>query len=254
MPVEDDEGQYVVSCYRGLHYQQARGFQQQDIRERQPDRLKGKINCFNAIRERAKISRTWSASTNTLGIVTLLQQTMDTTNGELETRLCRPRLRLAIGGAARFTGSGFARFACQGDLYLVLKLFLSTRNIPLPLYEGIVSYKMPPRVTTVAARTILISYIQVIQESEMDGGSLSSRKLINKISALIDVYLDHVTGRVSIFFYCSLHPSKCPYFLHGQSGSISLVVQNTCGALFMEAARDCRLPTTLKEEICHYRH
>ena len=39
--------------------------------------------------------RTWSTSTNSLSVVALLQQTVDTTDGELETSLGRTRLGLA---------------------------------------------------------------------------------------------------------------------------------------------------------------
>jgi len=43
--------------------------------------------------------------TNTLGVIALLQETMDTTNGELETSLGRARLRLA----SRFTTGSLSR-------------------------------------------------------------------------------------------------------------------------------------------------
>lgn len=38
---------------------------------------------------------TWCAGTDTLSVVALLQETVDTTDGELETRLRRARLGLA---------------------------------------------------------------------------------------------------------------------------------------------------------------
>ena len=47
---------------------------------------------------------TWCTSTNTLCVVALLQETVDTTDGELETGLRRTRLTLAsclTGGLAR---------------------------------------------------------------------------------------------------------------------------------------------------------
>ena len=54
--------------------------------------------------------RTWSTSTNTLSVVALLQETVDTTDGELETRLRRTRLRFAAGLSTRrlATGLGLA--------------------------------------------------------------------------------------------------------------------------------------------------
>ena len=39
LQVASDEGQYVASCYRERHYQQAREFPQLDIQERQRDKL-----------------------------------------------------------------------------------------------------------------------------------------------------------------------------------------------------------------------
>lgn len=53
-----------------------------------------------------------SSRTNTLSIVALLQETMHTTNGELETRLGRARLRLAtITASLAASLSGFATFS-----------------------------------------------------------------------------------------------------------------------------------------------
>ena len=51
--------------------------------------------------------RTWSTSTNTLSVVALLQETVDTTDGELETRLRRTGLRLA-GLTASLARGGLA--------------------------------------------------------------------------------------------------------------------------------------------------
>ena len=47
---------------------------------------------------------TWCTSTDTLSVIALLQETVDTTDGELETRLRGPRLGLGggiTGGLAR---------------------------------------------------------------------------------------------------------------------------------------------------------
>jgi len=49
----------------------------------------------------------WCTSTNTLCVVTLLQQTVDTTDGELETGFGRARLRLAFTTCS-FAALGFA--------------------------------------------------------------------------------------------------------------------------------------------------
>lgn len=51
--------------------------------------------------------RTWSTSTDTLGIVASLQQTVNTTNGELETSLGRTRLGLGLTATSLARG-GFA--------------------------------------------------------------------------------------------------------------------------------------------------
>ena len=48
------------------------------------------------MRECDKILLTWGTGTNTLGVVTLLEKTMDTTNWELEPSFCRARYGLPV--------------------------------------------------------------------------------------------------------------------------------------------------------------
>lgn len=57
-----------------------------------------------------ELGHTRCTGTNTLCVVTLLEETVDTTDGELETRLCGTGLRLAIGTslATRRRLSGFS--------------------------------------------------------------------------------------------------------------------------------------------------
>ena len=61
---------------------------------------------------------TWCTSTDTLSVVALLQETVDTTDGELETRLRGARLRLGggiTGGLARLgLAAALARHCCCG--------------------------------------------------------------------------------------------------------------------------------------------
>lgn len=93
-----DEGQYAASCYHAQHCPQAPRSRRPGIRGQQPGRLYGKDITFvisHMGRARRGIQRTWSTSTNTLSVVALLQKTVDTADGKLETGLCRTRLRLA---------------------------------------------------------------------------------------------------------------------------------------------------------------
>ena len=51
---------------------------------------------------------TWGTSTNALGVVALLEETVDTTDGELETGLGRAALGLAAGVARGLAGLGLS--------------------------------------------------------------------------------------------------------------------------------------------------
>ena len=95
--VEGDGGRYAASCCRAPHYPQARESQQQGTQGRQRGRLQGGTSqaCEGRTREGVANTHTGSTSTNTLGVVALLQQTVDTTDRELETGLGGTRLRLA---------------------------------------------------------------------------------------------------------------------------------------------------------------
>lgn len=53
-------------------------------------------------------AHTWCTSTHTLGVIALFQQTMYTTDWELETGLGRTRLRLALSTGLATRLSGFA--------------------------------------------------------------------------------------------------------------------------------------------------
>ena len=71
-----------------------------------------KIDCavkgMDQFRIQVRLERlrlTWCASTNTLSVVAPLEQTVDTTDRELETSLCRARLRL---GVARSLATGLS--------------------------------------------------------------------------------------------------------------------------------------------------
>ena len=90
----DDGAQYAASCYHALHFLQVQEFQQPGIRAQRPDKLK---NWHQTRSRRQHIPvRTWCASTDTLSIISSFEETVDTTDRELETSLCRPRLSLAV--------------------------------------------------------------------------------------------------------------------------------------------------------------
>ena len=103
--VAGDEAQYGPSCYHEQHFQPTQGSRQRDIQGRQQGKLrKNEIRTTRL----GKTSLTRSASTNTLSIVTPLQKTVNTTDGELETSFRRTGLRLGIRsrrGLARFSAS-----------------------------------------------------------------------------------------------------------------------------------------------------
>lgn len=84
----DDGGQYVASCYHELRYRQARESRQRDIRGQQRGRLEKGIMSDNGAARLNESQHTWCTSTNSLSVVALLKETMDTTDGELETSLC----------------------------------------------------------------------------------------------------------------------------------------------------------------------
>lgn len=58
---------------------------------------------------------TWCTCTDTLGIVALLQETVDTTDRELEASLCRAGLRLGFAGGLARARLCFATFARHDD-------------------------------------------------------------------------------------------------------------------------------------------
>ena len=108
--VASDGGQYVASCYHEQRYQQAREFQQQGTQVR----LRGRLEMhhthlgFLSSTEFELKRRTRCTSTNTLGVVTLLQETVNTTDGELKTSLGRSGLSLARGFSRGLAGLGLA--------------------------------------------------------------------------------------------------------------------------------------------------
>jgi hypothetical protein len=80
--------QYVASCYPGQHYQPTREFRRPNIPGRQQDRLWHIMNIVDH-EPLTPSSRTRSTSANTLCIVASLQETVHTTNRELEAGLGR---------------------------------------------------------------------------------------------------------------------------------------------------------------------
>ena len=74
------------------------------------------VNCTrNQVSQRSsmdiQLSHTWSASTNTLSVVSLLQQTMDTTNRELEAGLRGSGDGFSISTSLTASG-GLSGFSC----------------------------------------------------------------------------------------------------------------------------------------------
>jgi len=95
--VGDDGAQYAASCYHALHYLQAQESRRLGIRAQRPDKLE---NCHQTRSRRQHILiRTWCASSDTLGIISSFEETVDTTNRELKTGLCRARLSLAVAAS-----------------------------------------------------------------------------------------------------------------------------------------------------------
>ncbi len=110
LQVVSDGGRYVASCYHERRYRQAREFPQPSIQGQPQGKLGGESDGKVAQR-REKLTR--SASTNTLCVVTTLEQTVHTTDRELKASLGRTRLGLCLagGGLARTRLARFATFA-----------------------------------------------------------------------------------------------------------------------------------------------
>ena len=107
---EGDEARYGASCYHGRRYQPTRESQQRDTQGRQRDRLDAIQISSTDPSATFKSRLTRSASTDTLGVVALLQETVDTTDWELETSL--GRAGLGLGGVA---GGGLARLGLSAN-------------------------------------------------------------------------------------------------------------------------------------------
>src|SRR6266496_4347633 len=81
-----------ISCYHGQHCQPTRGFQLQDIQGLQQGRLQKIILAHHPVTNKDG-PRTRCTCTNTLSIVALAKETVDTTNWECKTSFRRSRLR-----------------------------------------------------------------------------------------------------------------------------------------------------------------
>ena len=94
--VGDDAARYVASCYRERRYRRVQEFQRRGIQ----GQLRGKLQSVkllvsvHRIAENCRVEHTRSACTDTLGVVAALQETVDTTDGELKTGLRRTGLGL----------------------------------------------------------------------------------------------------------------------------------------------------------------
>jgi len=108
--VASDEGQYVASCYRVRHYQQAREFPQPGIQGPQPGKLQERESQMQGKAEKRR-RLTGSTCTNTLRVVSAFEKTVDTTDRELKACLGRTRLRLCSLARGSFARAGLARFS-----------------------------------------------------------------------------------------------------------------------------------------------
>lgn len=97
LQVASDVGQYVASCYREPHYQQAQEFPQPSTQEQQRDKLVVKMSQMAMTLIKWK-TLTGSTSTNSLRIISTLEETVHATDRELKACLGRPRLRFCFAG------------------------------------------------------------------------------------------------------------------------------------------------------------
>ena len=110
--VASDEVQYDVSCYHELHCLRVRESRRQGTQEQQQGRLSNTSQPSMIEWLKSSNHLTWRTSTNTLSVIALLQETMDTTDRELETGFGRTRLRLCVTARSFTTlrfSSDFAR-------------------------------------------------------------------------------------------------------------------------------------------------